>query len=77
MRYHFTPIRLATINNVLAKCGENGTLVHSKKLKMELYFDSVILLLGIYPRNPETPIQKNTYTPMCIAVLFTIAKIWK
>ena len=27
-----------------------------KKLKMELPFDPVIPLLGIYPKNPETPI---------------------
>ena len=28
-------------------------------------------------KNPETLIQKNLYTPMFIAVLFTIAKCWK
>ena len=44
---------------------------------MELHFDPVIPLLGIYPKDPETPIQKNICTPMFIAVLFTIAKIWK
>ena len=48
-----------------------------KKLKMELPFDPVILLLGIYSKKPETPIQKNLCTPMFIAVLFTIAKCWK
>ena len=44
---------------------------------MELPFDPVIPLLGIYPKNTEISIQKNTYTPMLIAVLFTVAKIWK
>ena len=44
---------------------------------MELPFDPVIPLLRIYSKNPETPIQKNLCTPMFIAVLFTIAKIWK
>ena len=34
-------------------------------------------MLGLYPRNPETPIQKNLYTPMFIAIQFTIAKCWK
>ena len=34
-------------------------------------------LLGLYPKNPETPIQKNLCTPMLIAALFTIAKCWK
>ena len=45
-----------------------------KKLKMELPFDPAILLLGLYPKNPETPIQKNLCTPLFIAALFTIAK---
>ena len=45
-----------------------------KKLKMELPFDPAILLLRLYPKNPETPIQKNLCTPMFIAALFTIAK---
>ena len=33
-----------------------------KRLKMELPFDLVIPLLGIYCKNPETPIQKNLCT---------------
>ena len=45
-----------------------------KKLNMELPFDPVIPLLGLYPKNPETPIQKKLCTPMFIAALFTIAK---
>ena len=48
-----------------------------KKLKMELPFDLVIPLLGLHPKNPETPIQKNLCTPMFIAALFIIAKYWK
>ena len=44
---------------------------------MDLPFDPVIPLLGIYPKNPETPVQKNSCTPIFIAVLFTIAKCWK
>nr|KAF6304031.1 hypothetical protein mMyoMyo1_009010 [Myotis myotis] len=48
-----------------------------KKLKMELPFDPVIPLLGIYPRKPETPIRKDICTHMFIAAQFTIAKIWK
>ena len=45
--------------------------------KMELPFDPVIPLLGLYPKNPETPIQKNLCTTMFIAAPFTIAKCWK
>ena len=48
-----------------------------KKLKMDLLFDPVIPLLGIYMKGPKTLIWKNISTPMFIAVLFTIAKIWK
>ena len=48
-----------------------------KNLKMELIFDPVIPLLGIYPKNPKTPIQKNLCTPIFITALFTIAKCWK
>ena len=33
--------------------------------------------MGLYPKNPETPIQKNLGTPMFIAAQFTIAKCWK
>ena len=44
---------------------------------MELPFDPAIPLLGLYPKKPETPIQKNLCTPMFIAAQFTIAKYWK
>ena len=30
-----------------------------EKLKMEWPFDLAIPLLGLYPKNSETPIQKN------------------
>ena len=48
-----------------------------RKEKMELPFDPAIPLLGLYPKNPETLIQKNLCTPMFIAAQFTIAKCWK
>ena len=47
------------------------------KTKMELPFDLAIPLLGLCPKNPETPIKKNLCTPMFIAAQFTIAKCWK
>ena len=49
----------------------------SKKLKIELPYDPAIPLLGLYPKKPKTLIRKDTCTPMFIAALFTIAKIWK
>ena len=45
-----------------------------KKLKMQMPFDLAIPLLGLYPKNPESPIQKNLCTPMFIAALFTTPK---
>ena len=45
-----------------------------RKLKMELSFDPAIPLLGLYPKNPETPVQKSLCTPMFTAAQFTIAK---
>ena len=44
---------------------------------MKLPFDPAIPLLRLYPKSPETPIQKNLCTPMFIAAQFTIAKCWK
>ena len=48
-----------------------------RKLKMELPFDPAIPLHGLYPKNPETPIQKDLFTPTFISAQFTIAKCWK
>ena len=44
---------------------------------MELPFDPAMPLLGLYPKSPETPIQKNLCTPMFTPAQFTIAKCWK
>ena len=41
-----------------------------KKLKIEPPSDPVIPLLGLYPKNPETPIQKNLCAQMLTAALF-------
>ena len=43
---------------------------------MGLSFDPAIPLLELYPKNPETPIQKNLCTPM-LAAQFIITKCWK
>ena len=44
---------------------------------MELLYDPALALLITYLKKSETLIQKNISTPMFIARLFTIAKIWK
>ena len=49
----------------------------SEKLKIEPPRDLAVLPLDTYLREMETLIQKNKHTPMFMATLFTIAKIWK
>ena len=46
-----------------------------KKLGIRLPYDPIIPVLGIYPE--ETITEKDTCTPIFIAVLFTIARTWK
>ena len=46
-----------------------------KKLGIELPYDPEILLLGI--QTEESRIERGTCTPMFIAALFTIARMWK
>ena len=48
-----------------------------KKTKDGTAFNPEILLLGLYPKNPEISIQNNVCTPMFIPVLFIITKCWK
>ena len=74
-------------------CGEKGTVLHCwqeckpvqpvwrtvqrflKKLETELPYNPAIPLLGIH--TEETKTETNTYTPMFITALFTIARTWK
>ena len=48
-----------------------------KKLKIELPYDPAIALLRIYPRDTGVLMHRCTCTPMFIAALSTIAKLWK
>jgi hypothetical protein len=48
-----------------------------KNLNIDLPYDPVIPLLGIYPKECDSGYSRGTCIPMCIAVLFTIAKLWK
>ena len=74
-------------------CGEKGTLLHCwwecklvqplwrtvwrflKKLEKEMPYDPAIPLLGIHTK--ETRIERGTHTPMFIAALFLIDRVWK
>ena len=46
-----------------------------KKTRNKIPYNTAISLQGIYPE--KTIIEKDTCTPMFIAVLFTVAKTWK
>ena len=47
-----------------------------QKTKTGIASDMAIPLLQLYPKNPETPIQKNLCTLMFAAAQFTIANCW-
>ena len=86
-------IKKSTNNKCLRQCSEKGTPLYCwwecklvqplwrtvwrflKKLKIELPCDPAIPLLGIHIE--ETRIERDTCTPVFIAALFTIARIWK
>ena len=82
-------IQKSTNNKCLRGCGEKGTLLtllvgmqastatmeNSKKLEIELPYDTAILLLGIH--TEETGIERDTCTPVFITALFIIARTWK
>jgi hypothetical protein len=44
-----------------------------KNLKIELPYNPVIWILGIYPKECKSGYNRDTYTLMFIAALFTIA----
>jgi hypothetical protein len=48
-----------------------------KNLNIDLPYNPVIPLLGIYPKEFNTGYSRVTCTPIFIAALFTIAKLWK
>jgi hypothetical protein len=48
-----------------------------KNLNIDLPYEPAIPPLGIYPKECNTDYSRGTCTPMFIATLFTIAKLWK
>jgi hypothetical protein len=49
----------------------------SSKPKHRSAYDPAILFLGLYTKECDTSYSKGTCTPMFIAALFTLAKLWK
>ena len=48
-----------------------------KELKIDLPYDPAIALLGIYPKDTDAMKRRDTCTPMFLATMSTIAKMWK
>jgi hypothetical protein len=48
-----------------------------KNLNIDLPYNLAIPLLGIYPKECNTSYSRGTSTPMFIAALVTVAKLWK
>jgi hypothetical protein len=48
-----------------------------KYRNIDLPYDTIIPLLGVYPKEWDTGYSRGTCTPLFIAVLFTIDKLWK
>ena len=48
-----------------------------KELKIDLPYDAAIELLGIYPKDTDAMKRRDTCTPMFIAAMATIGKLWK
>jgi hypothetical protein len=48
-----------------------------KNLNIDLPYDPVILLLGIYTKECNTGYSRGTCQPMIIATIFSTAKLWK
>ena len=48
-----------------------------KESKIDLPYDPAIALLGVYPKDSDAMKRRDTCTPMLIAAMSTIAKLWK
>ena len=48
-----------------------------KKLNTELPYDPAIALLGIYPKDTDVVKRRAICTPVFIAAMITVTKLWK
>ena len=47
------------------------------KLKIKLPYDPAIVLLGIYPKDTNVVKRMAICTPMFVAAMATVTKLWK
>ena len=67
-----------TVGGNVTWCSHSGKLCGgSSELKIDLPYDPEIALLGIYPKDTDAVKDRDTCTPKFIAVMSTIAKLWK
>jgi hypothetical protein len=71
------PLYYIAVGNA-SLCNDSGKQYGGflKKLNIGLPYDPSIPLLGIYPKEYDSGYSRGTCTPMFIAALFTIAKLW-
>jgi hypothetical protein len=67
------------LHGIASWCNHSGKKIWGlpKNLSIDLPYDPVISLLVIYPKECNTGYSRGTCTPMFIAALFIIAKLWK
>ena len=59
-------------------CSHSGKLRGGfSELKIDLPYDPAIALLGIYPKDTDAMKRQDTCSPMFIAAMSTVAKLWK
>ena len=71
------PLALLVGMQIGAVTLENSVEVPQKIKNRPTLYDPAIALLGIYPRDTGILMHRGTCTPMFIAALSTIAKLWK
>ena len=59
-------------------CSHSGNVWRSlKKLTIKVTSYPAFALLGIYPKDTDVVKRRAAYTPVFIAALSTVAKLWK